>query len=67
MEILDKFDISPTFNVFDLYEFHEGEKRAGEGTLNKWEHHLPIKSEEKIEEILSTRVGKKTRWKDYME
>jgi hypothetical protein len=25
LELLDKFDISPTFNVVDLYEFHEGE------------------------------------------
>jgi hypothetical protein len=24
LELSDKFDISPTFNVVNLYEFHEG-------------------------------------------
>jgi hypothetical protein len=67
LELPEKFDISPTFNVVDLYEFHEGDKRADEGTLNEWEQHLPIKSEEQIEEILATRIGKKTRRKEYME
>jgi hypothetical protein len=52
LEFPEKFDISPTFNVTDLYEFHEGDKRTDKGTLNEWEHHLPIKTEEQIEEIL---------------
>ena len=25
LELPERFDISPTFNVVDLYEFHEGE------------------------------------------
>jgi hypothetical protein len=37
LELLDKFDISPTFNVVDLYEFHEGEKVNDEHTLGGWE------------------------------
>ena len=36
LELPEKFDISPTFNVVDLYEFHEGEKREDEGTLSEW-------------------------------
>jgi hypothetical protein len=67
LELPEKFDISPTFNVVDLYEFHEGDKRVDEGTLNEWEQHLPIKSEEHIEEIIATRIGKKTHLKEYME
>ena len=42
IELPKKSDISPTFNVVDLYEFHERNNRADEGTLNKWEQHLPI-------------------------
>jgi hypothetical protein len=60
LELPEKFDISPTFNVVDLYEFHQGDIREYEGTLSEWEHHLPIKYEEKIEEILATIIGKKT-------
>jgi hypothetical protein len=67
VELTKKFDISPTLDVVDLYEFHEGEKRADEGTLSEWEQHLQIKSEENIEDILATRIGKKTHQKEYME
>jgi hypothetical protein len=67
LEFPEKFDISPTFNVVDLYEFHEGDIRAHEGTLSEWEKHLPIKFEEQVEEILATRIGKKTHRKEYME
>jgi hypothetical protein len=64
---MEKFDISPSFNFVDLYEFHEGNTRANEGTLNKWEQHLPINSKEQVEEILATTVTKKTRRMKYME
>jgi hypothetical protein len=37
LEFSEKFDIYPTFNVVDLYEFHEGDRRENEGTLNEWE------------------------------
>jgi len=67
LELPEKFDISPIFNGVDLYEFHEGDRRAYEGTLGEWEQHLPINSKEKIEEILTTRIDKKTRQKEYME
>jgi hypothetical protein len=67
LELPKKFDISLIFNVYDLYEFHEGGKRADKDTLNEWEQHLSIKSKEQIEEILATIIGKKTRRKEYME
>jgi hypothetical protein len=66
LELPQKFDISPTFNVVYLYEFHQGDRRAEEGTLREWEQHLLIKSEEQIEEIITTEIGKKTRRKEYM-
>jgi hypothetical protein len=44
LELSEKLDISPKFNVVDFYVFHEWEKILYEGTLNEWEHHLPIKS-----------------------
>lgn len=53
------FDISPRFNVAYLYEFHDGEKNVYESTLNESKQHLPIKSMERMEEMLATRIGKK--------
>jgi hypothetical protein len=67
LELPKKFDISPKFNVADLYEFHEGDIKEYEGTFKEWEQHLPIKSEEQIEEIIATIIGKRTCWKEYME
>jgi hypothetical protein len=67
LELPDKFNISPTFNVVDLYEFHEGEKGDDEGTLDGWEQQLPVKQVEEVEEILATRIGRKTRNKEYLE
>jgi hypothetical protein len=60
-------DISPTFSVVNLYKFHEGERREYEGTLNKWEQCPPIMFEVNIEEIICTKIDKKTRQKEYME
>jgi len=67
LELPKKFDISPTFNVADLYEFHEGERGIKEGTVSEWEQHLQIRPDEQIEEILATRIGQKTQRKEYLE
>ena len=67
LELSKRFDISPTFTVVDLYEFHEGDRSPDEVTFSEWEQPLPIKSVEQIEEIFATRIGKKTRRKKYME
>jgi hypothetical protein len=37
LELLDKFNISPAFNVVDMHEFHEGEKGDDEGIVDGWE------------------------------
>jgi hypothetical protein len=43
LELSNKFNIYPTFNVVDLYKFHEGENGDDEGTLDGWEQYLPVK------------------------
>jgi hypothetical protein len=40
LELSEDFDISPIFNVVDLYEFHEGEENDEEGTLVEWKKQL---------------------------
>jgi hypothetical protein len=65
LELPNKFDVSPTFNVVDLYEFHEGENDDDESTLDRWEQIL-VKQVEEVEEILATRIGRKTH-KEYLE
>jgi hypothetical protein len=65
LELPDKFDIYPTFNIHDLYEFHEGENCDDEITLDGWEQ-LPVKRVEEVEEIVATRIGKKTCNKEYL-
>ena len=61
LELLEKMDISPIFKVSYLYEFDEGEKNNEEGTLDEWNQQLLIKPIEEMEDILATRIGKKTR------
>lgn len=36
LELLKRLDISPTFNMLDLYEYHEGIMGEGEH-INDWE------------------------------
>ena len=67
LNILKFFDISPTFNVADLYEYHEGDKSTNEGTLSELEQQLPIISVEHMEKIIATRIGKKTHQKECQE
>jgi hypothetical protein len=67
LELPEKFDISPTFNVFDMYEFHDGETCDDEGTIDGWEQKLPIKQAEEVEENFSTRIGRKNHNKEYLE
>ena len=66
LELSDKFDVSPTFNVVDLYEFHEEENGDNGSTLYGWEQ-IPFKRTQEVEEILATRIGRKTRNKEYLE
>jgi hypothetical protein len=67
LELSNKFDISPTFNIVHLYEFHEGDKGEDEGAFYAWEQQLTIKKFEEVEEISATRIGRKMHNKEYME
>lgn len=67
LELRKNMDIFTIFNVVDLYEFHQGEKSDEVGTLDEWKQKLVVKPVEEVEGILATRVGKKTRQKEYLE
>jgi hypothetical protein len=67
LELLNVFDISPIFNVDDLYEFHEGEENEEEGIVDEWNKQLPIKLVGELEKILAKRNNKKIQNKDYYE
>jgi hypothetical protein len=67
LELLEDFEISPIFNVVDLYEFHEGEENDKKSTLANWKKQLHVKSAEELEQILVKRVSKRTQNKEYYE
>ena len=54
-------DISPIFNVVDLYKYHESDHEV------VVPNDYPKKKIEEVEQILDQRVGKSTRGKDYYE
>lgn len=60
-------DISPIFNVFDLYEFYEGEGSEEIGIPIECKEQLTVKPIEEMEEIMGTRAGKKTHYREYLE
>ena len=61
VELPNDMDISPIFNIVDLYKYHEldGEVYILQG--------YPKKQIEEVEQILDQRVGKSTRGKYYYE
>jgi hypothetical protein len=61
LDLLEAFDISPIFNVSELYEFHEEEEDGEVGTMQEWEGQFPVKPDEEIEEILAKRVSKRIK------
>ena len=48
----DDLDISPVFNVSDLYAFHGDFSESDSSQEVDWHHHLPSKKKEKIAHIL---------------
>ena len=54
-------DISPIFNIADLYKYHESEDEV----VVPDDH--PKKQIQEVEQILDERVGKSTGGKDYYE
>ena len=61
VELPDDMDISPIFNVSNLYKYHELDDEFF--VLDDY----PKKRIEEVEWILDQRVGKSTRGKDYYE
>ena len=56
-ELLDDMDISPIFNVANLYKYHESDDEVVVS------EDYPKKQIEEVEQILDQRVGKSTRGK----
>ena len=61
VELLDEMDISPIFNVANFYKYH---KSNDEFFIS---NDYPKKQIEEVEQILSQRIFKSTRGKDYYE
>ena len=59
VELPDEMDISPIFNVVNLYEYYESE----DDEVSITDDYLKKKNEE-VEQILGQGVGKKTRGKE---
>ena len=59
VELHHDMDISPIFNVVDLYEYHESNDEVA------IPDDYPKKRSEEVEHILGQRVRKKIRGKDY--
>ena len=60
-DLLDDMDISPIFNIVDLYKYHESKDEVDV------HDDYPKKKIEEVEHILDQRVGKSARGKDYYE
>ena len=68
LELPEGIEISPIFNVLDLYPYKAKEADTGiEEPLVQWQKQLPVSQKPQMECILDKRVGRKTRRKQYFE
>jgi hypothetical protein len=68
IELTDGIEISPIFNISDLYPYRAEETETGDEKLViQWEKQMPVAEKSHMECILDKRVSKKTRRKQYFE
>jgi hypothetical protein len=68
IELPDGIEISPIFNISDLYPYKSEEAEAGsEQPEVQWTKQIPIVEKPQMESILDKRVSKRTRRKEYFE
>jgi hypothetical protein len=68
IELPDGIEISPIFNISDLYPYRAGETETGdEQPVIQWRKKMPVADKPQMECILDKRVSKRTRRKQYFE
>jgi len=73
IELLEGIEISPIFNIADLYPFREAETELQKEVTGDeiqtvdWEEQVPKSSQKEVEAILDRRISKKTRGKTYFQ
>jgi hypothetical protein len=68
IELPDGIEISPIFNISDLYPYKPEEAGTeNEQSEVQWRKKMPVVEKPHMERILDKRVGKKTRRKRYFE
>jgi hypothetical protein len=68
IELPDGVEISPIFNVMDLYPYRAEESGAeDEKEEIQWTKQIPVVEKPQMESIIDKRIRKKTRRKEYFE
>jgi hypothetical protein len=68
IELPDGIEISPIFNISDLYPYKDEEAREdSEQTEVQWTKQIPVAENPQMESILDQRISKRTRRKEYFE
>jgi hypothetical protein len=68
IELPDGVEISPIFNISDLYPYRAEESGAdSEQAEVQWDKQIPVAGKQQMESILDKRISKRTRRKEYFE
>jgi hypothetical protein len=68
IELPDGIEISPIFNISDLYRYKVEEAGTeNEQPVIQWKKQMPVAEKPQMERILDKRVSKKTRQNQYFE